>query len=131
MGRDFFPIPGASAGGDFAGIVEEVGPNVQKSWSRGDRICGWVLGNNILRKNEGSFAEYVVATSDLCVRIPDNMRDEEAAACPAGIATAGYGIFLTHGLNMPGEGEGGKGEPFMIYGGTTATATIAIQFAKL
>jgi NADPH:quinone reductase-like Zn-dependent oxidoreductase len=131
MNRDYMPIPDASLGCDFSGTIEDVSPNVTKKWSKGDRVCGWTLGNNIVRKDEGAFAEYCVANADLCIRVPDRMTDEEAASPPAGIATAGMGLFQKHNMLFPGEGEGGKHEWVLIYGGTSATATLAIQLAKL
>ena len=124
------PVAGCTLGCDFAGTVAAIGPSTSKPWKEGDRVLGWVLGNNTVRKEEGAFAEYCVADADLLVSIPDNMRDEEAVCPPAGFATAGMGLFQKHELALPGEGDG-NGEHFLIYGGTTATATLAIQLAKL
>ena len=125
------PIPDSILGCDFSGTVAAVGNNVTKSWKVGDRVCGWLLGNNIVRKGDGGFAEYCVSDADISIRVPDGMSDEEAATAPAGIATAGMGLFQKQAMELPGEGEGGKGEQVLIYGGTTATATLAIQYAKL
>lgn len=36
--------PGARAGCDYAGVVEEVGPDVTKDFKKGDRIAGVVHG---------------------------------------------------------------------------------------
>ena len=35
-------FPGLLSGCDYAGVVEEVGANVDKPWKKGDRICGFV-----------------------------------------------------------------------------------------
>ena len=131
MNLDWQPIAGSTLGGDFSGTVAAVGPNVTKSWKEGDRIAGWVLGNNVVRKDEGGFAEYCVADAELSIKVPDSMSDEEAASPPAGIVTAGMGVFQKLGLPLPGEGEGGKGEQVLVYGGTSASATLAIQFGRL
>ena len=128
---DVLAIPGSTLGCDFSGIVEAVGPNVKKSWNVGDRVSGWVVGNNVIRKDDGSFAEYVVANGELSMKVPDNLSDEEAAGPPAGIGTVGIGLCQQLGMVLPGEGGGGKGESVLIYGGTSATATIGIQLAKL
>lgn len=89
-----------------------------------------MIGDNIVRKDNGAFAEYVVAHAELIIKIPDNMGDEEAASPPAGIATAGAGLFQLLDIPIPGEGDS-KGDTVLIYGGTSATATLAIQFGKL
>ena len=125
------PVAGCILGCDFSGTIANVGSSVQKIWKIGDRVAGWVLGNNTVRKDDGAFAEYCVANGETCIKIPEGMSDEEAASPPAGIATAGMGLFLNLGMVMPGEGEGGKREPVLVYGGTSATATLAIQFGNL
>jgi NADPH:quinone reductase-like Zn-dependent oxidoreductase len=51
--------PGATVGCDFSGVVEEVGPKVEKQWKKGDRIAGFVHGVNALEPEDGCFAEYV------------------------------------------------------------------------
>ncbi|KAK5166445.1 uncharacterized protein LTR77_007988 [Saxophila tyrrhenica] len=131
MNLDYMPIPDTTLGCDFSGTIEDIGSNVTKKWSKGDRVSGWVLQNNIVQKDEGSFAEYVVANGDICMRIPGGMSDEEAATSGGGVATVGMGLCRNLGVPLPGEGEGGKRESVLIYGGTSATATLAIQFAKL
>ena len=35
---------GNRLGVDFAGVIEEVGPNVAKHYKKGDRVCGSVFG---------------------------------------------------------------------------------------
>jgi NADPH:quinone reductase-like Zn-dependent oxidoreductase len=67
-----------------------------------------------VRKDEGAFAEYCVANADLCIRIPDGMSDEDAASPPAGVATAGMGLFQKLDMKLPGEGDGGKGEQVLV-----------------
>ncbi|KAK3712160.1 hypothetical protein LTR37_009251 [Vermiconidia calcicola] len=128
---DFQAIPGSTLGCDFSGTVAEIGPKVNKTFDKGERVCGWVVGNNKAQKDEGGFAEYCVASVDLLMRVPESMSDEEAASPPAGVATAGMGLFQKHGMVLPDQAEDGKGEPVLVYGGTSATATLAIQYAKL
>ena len=125
------PVPGNTLGNDFSGTVEAIGSKVKKSWSVGDRICGLIAANNIVHKDDGTFAEFCVANGELSMKIPDGMSDNEAASPGVGIGTAGSGLFHLLGMVLPGEEEGGKGEPVLIYGGTSATGTMAIQLAKL
>jgi NADPH:quinone reductase-like Zn-dependent oxidoreductase len=39
-----YEAAGLRIGCDYAGIVEEVGPKVNKKWQKGDRIAGFVHG---------------------------------------------------------------------------------------
>lgn len=131
MNLDYQPVPGSTLGCDFSGTIEAVGNNTTKQWSKGDRVCGWVVCNNKVRPEDGAFAEYCVANAELCLRVPDDMTDEEAASPPAGVSTAGMGLFQKLDMKLPGDAEGGKGEQVLIYGGTSATSTLGIQMAKL
>ena len=47
------------------------------------------------------------------------------------IGTVGFGLYNVLGLSLPGQQRKVEQEPILIYGGSTATATIAIQFARL
>lgn len=128
------PIAGATLGSDFSGTVAALGPSIKKPWHVGDRVCGWVVGNNVARKDNGGFAEFCAVDAELCLRVPAGMSDEEAASPAAGIATAGMGVFMKQGIALPGAEDGGKGaegETMLVYGATSATGTIAIQMAKL
>ena len=51
-------------GCDYAGIVEEVGPKVEKPWKKGDRIAGFTHGVNAVEQEDGCFAES--ASSVIC-----------------------------------------------------------------
>lgn len=126
------PVTGATLGCDFSGTIAAVGSAVKKPWNPGDRVLGWAVGNNVARKDNGSFAEYCVIDAELCMRVPDGMGDEEAASPPAGFATVGLGVFQKHGISLPRDIEkDGSGETILIYGGTSATGTLAVQMAKL
>ena len=119
---------GGLVGCDFSGIVEEVGPQVTKQLKKGDRVCGVVYG--------GAFAEYVVANGDLLIKVPDSMRFEQAATIGMGAATVGQGLYQTAlKLELPNEATGSmidrKGAYVLIYGGSSATGALGIQFAKL
>lgn len=100
------PVSGATLGSDFAGTVAAVGSSIKKPWNVGDRVLGWVVGNNIARKDNGGFAEYCAVNAELCVHVPESMTDEEAASPAAGFATAGMGIFKKHGIPLPGGDRG-------------------------
>ncbi|KAH0538122.1 hypothetical protein FGG08_005284 [Glutinoglossum americanum] len=127
---DYLPTPGAIVGCDYAGVVEEVGPAVTKLFKRGDRVAGAVHGSNASQLDGGAFAEYIVAKGDGQIRIPDNVTFEEAATLGIGITTVGQGLYQSLGLQLPSSPTETR-LPILIYGGSTATGTLAIQFAKL
>ncbi|KAL2159530.1 hypothetical protein VTH06DRAFT_2535 [Thermothelomyces fergusii] len=123
---------GSIVGCDYAGIVEQVGPKVTKPFAKGDRVAGFVHGSNKLRRNGGAFAEYIIAKGDLQIKIPDNLTDEEAATLGVGISTVGQGLYQALKLPLPGTAAPSNPPPeILIYGGSTATGILGIQFAKL
>ncbi|KAF7589084.1 hypothetical protein BBP40_004789 [Aspergillus hancockii] len=127
---DFIHPVGAQVGCDYAGIVEEVGKDVKKSFKKGDRICGFTHGSNAIQPEDGCFAEYIVVKGDIQIHIPDSLSFQEAATLGVGITTVGQGLYQSLKLALPTEPIS-EPEPILIYGGSTATGTLAIQFAKL
>ncbi|KAB8238569.1 zinc-binding alcohol dehydrogenase family protein [Aspergillus alliaceus] len=126
----FLSPPGTLIGCDYAGIVEEVGRAVKKPFKKGDRVCGFVHGGNAVQPEDGAFAEYIVAKGDIQICIPDNLSFQEAATLGVGITTVGQGLYQNLKLALPTEPIK-EPLPILIYGGSTATGTLAIQFAKL
>ncbi|KAK5115717.1 hypothetical protein LTR62_000806 [Meristemomyces frigidus] len=129
---EYLSQPGHTVGCDFAGVVEEVGPNASgtQKWKKGDRIASWTHGVNNAQAEDGSFAEYVMSKGAIGLRIPQNMSDEEAATLGVGVSTVGQGLYQSLGLPLPGQ-QKGEGDWLLVYGGSTATGSLAIQFAKL
>ena len=123
--------PGCTLGVDFAGIVEEVGSGVTKPFKKGDRICGFIHGGNTSAPDDGAFAEYLVAIGDLTMKIPDHITFEEAATLGTGLGTVGQGLFKETGLNLSHPSNPTQTpETVLLYGGSTATGTLGIQFLK-
>ncbi|KAJ5628750.1 hypothetical protein N7490_010978 [Penicillium lividum] len=127
---DFLGSNGAIVGCDYSGIVEEVGPAVTNGLKVGDKVAGFVHGSNSDNQEDGAFAEHIVAKAVLQIKVPDNMSMEEAATLGVGITTVGQALYQSLGLPLP---TAPAATPFavLIYGGSTATGTLAIQFAKL
>lgn len=117
-------------GCDFAGVIEEVGSAVTKAWKKGDRVCGFVHGGNMVHGEDGAFGEYITGKGDIMIRIPDNMSFEDAATLGVGVVTCGQGLYQQMKLPQPGAGSA-NGQPILIYGGSSATGMQGIQFAKL
>lgn len=123
--------PNCTSGCDFAGTVVEVGPEVTKSLKPGDRIAGTTHGANASETEDGCFAEYAMAKGDLVMKIPDSLSFEQAATAPLGVSTVGQGLYQK-ALKMALPTNPIKtAEPVLIYGGSSATGSLAIQYAKL
>lgn len=127
---EFLAPPGVLVGCDYAGVVEAVGKDVKKPFKKGDRIFGFAHGSNAVEPEDGTFAEYIVVKGDLQSKIPDNLSFQEAATLGVGIGTVGQGLYQSLKLQLPTEPIK-DATPILIYGGSTATGTLAIQFAKL
>lgn len=127
---EWFAVPGLLTGCDYAGIVEAVGKNVKKQFKKGDRVCGWAHGANRVQPEDGAFAEYILAKGDLQLKIPDNISFQEAATFGVAITTVAQSLYQSLKLALPTEPIP-EPKPILIYGGSTATGTVAIQFAKL
>ena len=127
---DFLSQKGALLGCDYAGIVEEVGSQVTKPFKKGDRICGFCHGGNQVNQEDGSFAEYITAKGDVQIKIPDNMSFEEASTLGVGVTTCGQALYQSLQLPLPTKPATEK-TYVLIYGGSTATGALAIQYAKL
>jgi NADPH:quinone reductase-like Zn-dependent oxidoreductase len=119
----------ATIGCDFAGIIEEVGDKVERKWNKGDRVCGFVHGGNVVYEEGGAFGEFVTAKGDILMRVPDTMSFEEAATLGVGIITCGQGLYQALALPWPNEPVK-ESFPILIYGGSSATGMHGIQFAK-
>jgi NADPH:quinone reductase-like Zn-dependent oxidoreductase len=94
-------------------------------------------GNDANPEN-GAFARYIAVKAALQMRVPDHVSFDEACTVGVGFATAGYALYKVLGLpfpndvqKVPDKDEAKKQSTILIYGGSTATGTIAIQLAKL
>lgn len=110
-----FPI---TLGGDFAGVVVEVGESVA-----GFRIGDEVYGDANRRfGGSGSFAEFATATTAMTSYKPKSLNFTEAAALPLTGTSAVQALTEHIGLK--------SGQKILIHGGAGGIGTIAIQIAK-
>jgi NADPH:quinone reductase-like Zn-dependent oxidoreductase len=61
------------------------------------RTKSWVThhdGRNGSNKEDGAFADYIVARGDLQIKIPDNVKDTDAATLGVGVATCVRSAFV-------------------------------------
>jgi hypothetical protein len=124
---------GAIAGMDFAGVVMSIGSNVTTAGeiTVGDRVCGAVQGMHSLTPTVGAFAQVVAASDVVTLKVPPSMTLEEAASLGSGIGTVGLALYKS--LDIPGTPFKAAENPgfVLVYGGSTATGTLALQILKL
>lgn len=144
-----FPKMRATAGCDFSGTVvkvgEEVGMSSEDSDSDkgagvhhvirpGDRVCGAVHGSNHADKDQGCFAQYVLAPASMLARIPESVSWEQGAAL-GGVGHGTVAQALWSCFNLPytpaTPAESSISFPVLVYGSSTATGTIAMQMLRL
>lgn len=118
-----------TVGCDFAGVVQDVGLDVAR-FKKGDRVWGMVHGSNEDRPDNAAFQEFVYAKEGLTVHIPEHMSFEDAATLGVGVLTVGQGLYQEMPISWPNSPLKEK-VPILIYGGSSATGALAIQFAKL
>jgi NADPH:quinone reductase-like Zn-dependent oxidoreductase len=65
------------------------------------------------------------------LKVPDHISPEQGASLGSGIGTIGIALFKS--LQVPGTPESPAIVPksVLVYGGSTATGTLAIQILKL
>ena len=102
----------AVPGSDVAGVVEAVGPGVQRL-RPGDEVFGWCAG---------AFAEYASASEDQLVLKPASLTFEQAAAVGVSASTA-LQILRDDGKVQPGQ-------KVLINGASGGVGTFAVQVAK-
>lgn len=127
---DMSPMPGATWGCDFSGEVVSIGSGLTKDFRVGDRVAGATPGNNWEDPATGAFAEYIVVPSVLVYKIPGSLSFEEAATLGVGMLTIGLTLYHVMKLPLP-HAPGSNPQYVLVYGGGTATGTLAIQFLKL
>ncbi|EON67367.1 hypothetical protein W97_06620 [Coniosporium apollinis CBS 100218] len=113
-------------GDDIAGIIHTVGSNVTE-FKPGDRVAAF----HEMTKPGGSYAEYALSWQHTTFHIPKTTSFEEAAAIPLAAMTAAVGLYLRLGLPEPWHArEEPHKIPLVIYGGSSAVGSYAIQFAR-
>jgi NADPH2:quinone reductase len=109
------PPPDASdiPGLEIAGTIVALGKNISHL-KHGDNVCALVTG--------GGYAEYCLASGNLCLPIPDGLSFIQAAALPETFFTVWSNVFDRAHL-LPGE-------TLLVHGGSSGIGTTAIQLAK-
>lgn len=108
----------ATLGGDFAGVVEEVGSKVT-TFQKGDEVYGSALS---LGSGSGAFAEMASVLIKAIAKKPTKMNFQETAGLPL-VGTSAIQALMEH-LKLAG------GQKILIHGGAGGIGSIAIQIAK-
>jgi NADPH:quinone reductase-like Zn-dependent oxidoreductase len=131
--------PALPIGCDFCGVVEDGSESALRSFPVGTRVCGGLFpyghadkGSNAV---SGAFAQWVAADANQLLRVPDGWDDLQGATV-GGICwgTCVLALFEDpEALALPGRPSKPeeKGRPVVVYGGATATGTMACQLLKL
>ena len=108
-GASFPIVPGL----DAMGIVEAVG----------NQVTNVKIGQRVIAfPHTGTYAEYVVADSNLAFPIPEEFSFEQAVACPL--------VSFTSHMLLNKVGRLQKGETMLIHAASGGIGTTAIQIAK-
>jgi NADPH:quinone reductase len=109
------PPPGASdiPGLEVAGTVSALGKGVD-NLSIGDAVCALLSG--------GGYAQYCVAESSLCLKLPQGFSMLQGAALPE--------TFFTVWSNVFDRGQLRPAETLLVHGGASGIGTTAIQLAQ-
>jgi NADPH:quinone reductase len=100
------------AGRDLAGEVHAVGAGVS----------GFSIGQRVMARAHGAFAEYVPVAEHLVVAVPDRLSWEQAAAIPIAFVTAHVSLY-TYGRVKAGEWV-------LIAGASSGVGVASIQAAQ-
>ena len=100
-------------GKDGAGVVERVGPGVER-WREGDRVF---TADTLT----GTYAEYALCREDQLGRLPDNVSFEQGAGVFTPYATAYRALFQ--------KARAKAGETVLVHGASGGVGIAAVQFA--
>ena len=103
-------------GGDIAGQVEAVGPDVRQ-YRPGDQVFADIGGAGM-----GAYAEYVAVPGNLLTPKPANLSYEQAASVPQAAVVALQGLRDNGGIQA--------GHKVLINGASGGVGTFAVQIAK-
>lgn len=110
-----FPV---TIGGNFSGVVQEVGENVS-DFKIGNEVYGQAL---VMNGSSGSIAEFTASNAANTAIKPSNINHLEAASLPLVGVSALQGLEQHIGLKSK--------QKILIHGGSGGIGTIAIQIAK-
>jgi len=113
-------------GDDIAGTIHELGQDTSGFGLKvGDRVAAF----HEMGKPGGSYAEYGISWATTTFPLPDKTSFEEGAALPLAALTSAIGLYARLFLPQPWT-PAKENIPLVIYGGSSAVGTYAIQLAQ-
>ncbi|MFT5127539.1 MAG: NADPH2:quinone reductase [Rhodothermales bacterium] len=104
-------------GCDLAGTVEKIGKDVTR-FEVGERVWG---SNQGVAGRQGTFAEFATVHEDWLYETPDNVSDEDAAACALTALTAHLGLS---------DAGMGSDDVLFVNGGSGGVGSMVLQMGK-
>ena len=130
-----FPTPGNFVGCDFCGVVEKSHQTEETAaFPMGTRVCGGTFPYSQTHSHNGAFAQWIAADCRMLLRLPETMDDLQGAALGGvGWGTSGLAFYDPAALALQGRPSQpvDTKEPVLVYGGATASGTMACQLLKL
>ena len=119
-------------GEDAAGVVISVGSAAAARFKPNDRVLVATVGSASGKSQMGGFQEYVIAETGLACHIPDFMSFAEASVFPLCVTTPSFGLFGKDWLGLPPPQlePVSNGKSILVWGGSSAVGSNAIQLAK-
>lgn len=114
--QGFYPPPkGVTSvlGLEVAGTIVKIGSAVE-DWQLGDRVFALLAG--------GGYSEYAAAAAEHCLKIPNNIDFQQAAALAETFFTVWYNVFQL--------AQAKAGQSILIHGGNSGIGTSAIQLCN-
>ncbi|WWD15860.1 hypothetical protein CI109_100284 [Kwoniella shandongensis] len=120
--------PGVQNGCDFAGTVVSLGSELDVPLKVGDKVAGCTHGG--IYKDRGAYAEYARIDSDMCFKVPEGMKLEEASTFGVAWVTACQALIDSQKKQFPTQDKVPKGTWYVIYGASSSVGLFAVLLAK-
>ncbi|KAK8161590.1 chaperonin 10-like protein [Phyllosticta citrichinensis] len=123
-------------GGDFAGVVEDVGAGVTR-FKKGQRVISFSAVFQTGKPELSAFQHYACGLEALTAPIPDALPFVNAVVLPLAISTVAAALYFPDHLALPlptvsppPPQSGAKKQTILTWGGASSVGSVAIQLAK-